>query len=345
MTTKRKHSSREHHYDYLNGLGDGIQKKNPYPPEKDDIFPSFLRKRQEREKDRQAVSSRPDVKVFMTNPSILKFLTLHPYSQLDGEDHSLGSWQLAAFALLGAVIWLSAVSLHMLLTNRKIRRRNGEGRGGGGRQTVVLPGVLLANSTVIKFDDLQFEEEIGGGASGKVWRAMWRGTPVAVKVFSGPTKANYVPHAMIEKFAAEINLLKGMSHPNICLYMGACLTPPDWAIVTELAAHGSLWDSLRRPLSPPYVVADGISCWQYAPRPLTTLSSHFPPPLAPPRGTWPWILVKKVAFGSARGMNYLHCGRPPILYAELGPKSLELHINNLMILTSLLYPMHPDIET
>ena len=53
---------------------------------------------------------------------------------------------------------------------------------------------------------------------------------------------------LLQEFCAEINLLSGMRHPNICLYMGACLEYPNLAIVTELASHGSLWDALRLPL-------------------------------------------------------------------------------------------------
>ena len=41
--------------------------------------------------------------------------------------------------------------------------------------------------------------------------------------------------------------------------MGACLVPPNRAIVTEFAAHGSLWDALRSPLDPPYTASDGAT--------------------------------------------------------------------------------------
>jgi hypothetical protein len=41
--------------------------------------------------------------------------------------------------------------------------------------------------------------------------------------------------------------------------MGACLDPPNRAIITELAENGSLWDALRLPLQPPYMACDGAS--------------------------------------------------------------------------------------
>ena len=174
--------------------------------------------------------------------------------------------------------------------------------------------------STIRFEELQLEEVIGGGGFGQVWRAKWRSTPVAVKVLTGSAQRVNVSKAILEEFAAEINMLKGMRHPNICLYMGACLDPPNRAIVTELAANGSLWDALRLPLHAPYAVCDGTTreAW-----PLE-LYSESANPSFPPKGTWPWALVKRVASGAARGMTYLHSGTPPVLHRDLKSANLLL---------------------
>jgi serine/threonine protein kinase len=181
----------------------------------------------------------------------------------------------------------------------------------------------------VNFDELELQQVIGGGGFGQVWRAVWNGTPVAVKVLTGSAQAHSVPRAILEEFAAEINLLKGMRHPNICLYMGACLSPPNRAIITELAAHGSLWDALRLPLSPPYIAADGVThqAWPLelsAPDPRHGLPPGSHRIHVPPAGSWPWVLVKKVACGSARGMNYLHKGNPPVLHRDLKSANILL---------------------
>ncbi len=109
----------------------------------------------------------------------------------------------------------------------------------------------------ISFSELKMKDLIGGGGFGQVWAATWRGTPVAVKVLAVSHKAENIQKAILQEFAAEINMVSGMRHPNICLYIGACLEPSNRAIVTELAANGSLWDALRLPLNPPYLVSDG----------------------------------------------------------------------------------------
>uniref|UniRef100_A0A7S4K387 Protein kinase domain-containing protein n=1 Tax=Odontella aurita TaxID=265563 RepID=A0A7S4K387_9STRA len=187
----------------------------------------------------------------------------------------------------------------------------------------------------IDFSELNLTGVIGGGGFGQVWKAMWRGTPVAVKILSSSAQTENVTKSVLEEFASEINMVSGMRHPNICLYMGACLDPPNRAIVTEFAAHGSLWDALRSPLDPPFTAADGISrnAWPlglyesgsentrsqgwYDATSATNLS------LAP-AGAWPWVLVKRVASGACRGMTYLHSGRPPVLHRDLKSANLLL---------------------
>jgi hypothetical protein len=201
----------------------------------------------------------------------------------------------------------------------------------------------------VEFSELRLVEVIGGGGFGQVWKAVWRGTPVAVKVLTGSAQSKNVPKPVLEEFVAEINLLKGMRHPNICLYMGACLDPPNRAIITELAANGSLWDALRLPLMPPYVACDGVARDSWPTGLYLPDSRHGTPPSAhsaaalmmqssssslgslsssnrmshpiPPRGTWPWDLVKRVACGAARGMAYLHSGKPPVLHRDLKVRS------------------------
>ena len=44
---------------------------------------------------------------------------------------------------------------------------------------------------------------------------------------------------------AEATILAGVQHPNVCHLMGACMAPPNRALVMELVSPGSLWEALR----------------------------------------------------------------------------------------------------
>jgi Protein tyrosine and serine/threonine kinase len=97
--------------------------------------------------------------------------------------------------------------------------------------------------------------------------------------------------AMVADFKAEVDMLGSLRHPNICLFMGACLSPPHRAIVTELVSRGSLWEALRRGALPTSVVA--------APSPRHSSSSAAVGATAAagaaavvqtPAHCWPWLV-------------------------------------------------------
>ena len=150
----------------------------------------------------------------------------------------------------------------------------------------------------LNMKDIELISIIGGGAFGQVWKGVWQGTPVAVKVLSSACQTD-VPASVIQAFQDEVQMLARLRHPNICLFLGACLEPPCRTIVTEIVSRGSLWDALRTP--------------------------H----LFEERGRgdifhWPWWTIRRVLDGTCRGLVYLHGNKPPIIHRDLKSANLLL---------------------
>ncbi|XP_016150243.1 mitogen-activated protein kinase kinase kinase MLT-like [Sinocyclocheilus grahami] len=91
---------------------------------------------------------------------------------------------------------------------------------------------LGASFVQIKFDDILFYENCGGGSFGSVYRARWlsQDKEVAVK--------------KLLKIEKEAEILSVLSHRNIIQFYGAVLEAPNYGIVTEYASGGSLFDYL-----------------------------------------------------------------------------------------------------
>ncbi|CAI9087273.1 OLC1v1021308C1 [Oldenlandia corymbosa var. corymbosa] len=89
----------------------------------------------------------------------------------------------------------------------------------------------------IEFSELTVGTRIGIGFFGEVFRGMWNGIQVAIKVFleQDLTVEN------IEDFCTEISILSRVRHPNVILFLGACTKPPHLSMVTEYMEMGSLY--------------------------------------------------------------------------------------------------------
>ncbi|KAG6749986.1 hypothetical protein POTOM_047064 [Populus tomentosa] len=89
----------------------------------------------------------------------------------------------------------------------------------------------------IDFSELTVGTRVGIGFFGEVFRGIWNGTEVAVKVFleQDLTAEN------MEDFCNEISILSRLRHPNVILFLGACTKPPRLSMVTEYMEMGSLY--------------------------------------------------------------------------------------------------------
>ncbi|CAI9267719.1 unnamed protein product [Lactuca saligna] len=148
--------------------------------------------------------------------------------------------------------------------------------------------IIKEESSEILWEDLIMGEQIGQGSCGTVYRALWYGSDVAIKLF----EYQEYPDDLMVSFKQEVSLMKKLRHPNILLFMGCVTSPPHLSIVTEFLPRGSLFRILQRNT--------------------TRLD---------------WKRRLHMAMDIARGMNYLHHCKPPIIHRDLKSSNLLVDKN------------------
>lgn len=136
--------------------------------------------------------------------------------------------------------------------------------------------------------DIDFQESVGSGSFGRVYKGMYKGKIVAIKRY----RANaFGPKSDVDMFCREVSILSRLSHQNIINFVGACLDDPSqFAILTEYVAGGSLFSLLHEQKR----VLD---------------------------------LTSKLSIGLdvARGMNYLHDLAHAVIHRDLNSHNILLH--------------------
>uniref|UniRef100_UPI00358F5B52 mitogen-activated protein kinase kinase kinase 20-like isoform X2 n=1 Tax=Myxine glutinosa TaxID=7769 RepID=UPI00358F5B52 len=155
-------------------------------------------------------------------------------------------------------------------------------RGGGSAGERALSSETFVR---IPFADLEFFEHCGGGSYGTVYRANWRpqNMEVAVKKL-----------LLIEN---EAEILSVLSHKNVIKFYGAVSEPPNYCIVTEYAANGSLFEFLMKSES-------------------NNMKNEF-------IITW--------AMDIAKGLNYLHEEAPfKVIHRDLKSRNVVISADNML---------------
>jgi predicted Ser/Thr protein kinase len=142
---------------------------------------------------------------------------------------------------------------------------------------------LVAAHESIDISELSLGKVIGEGAFGKVFKGTWKNKPVAVKVLLHQDLRPDV----VSEFETEVQIMSVLNHPNICMLLGACLEPESRALVLELVDQGALWGVLRARRRQ---INDGIRA--------------------------------KFILDTAKGMNYLHQFKRPILHRDMKSPNL-----------------------
>ena len=164
------------------------------------------------------------------------------------------------------------------------------------RDDSVAGGTLLAmDATQASWDEVELIEKIGAGAFGNIFKARWRGTPVAAKVLKAEGSAEDKKLALRD-LRVECAILRQLRHPHICMLLGACLE----------AGHETMLSELMR-----CSMAEVLKTYQEGDR-------------------MPKSKAIKYSKQFAMGMNYLHLCSPPIIHRDLKPANLLLDFSDTL---------------
>ncbi|KAI4327800.1 hypothetical protein L6164_020218 [Bauhinia variegata] len=119
----------------------------------------------------------------------------------------------------------------------------------------------------IDTNQLKFDNKVGSGSFGDLYRGTYCSQDVAIKVL----KPERVSTEMLREFAQEVYIMRKIRHKNVVQFIGACTQPPNLCIVTEFMSRGSVYDFLHKQ-----------------------------------RGVFKLPSLLKVAIDVSKGMNYLH---------------------------------------
>jgi len=172
-----------------------------------------------------------------------------------------------------AEMWTAGIKQHL-------ERKQLEAEGVGSSSAEMVG--LLQPSVGPALEDLRLVQVVGQGGFAVVYKGTLHGTTVAVKrLCLDFTEQN------IALFRREAKLMSEVRHPNILLYMGARLNPPEVFIITEFMPRGSLYSVLQDP----------------------TVKMT-------------WQLRVKMATDAASGMLFLHSVSPPLIHRDLKTENL-----------------------
>ncbi|XP_065880355.1 serine/threonine-protein kinase CTR1 isoform X1 [Euphorbia lathyris] len=168
-----------------------------------------------------------------------------------------------------------------------------DNQGGSGLSNpryVTLEPSLAMDWLEISWDELYIKERVGAGSFGTVHRAEWHGSDVAVKVLT----VQDFHDDQLKEFLREVAIMKRVRHPNVVLFMGAVTKRPHLSIVTEYLPRGSLYRLIHRPTA-------------------GEIMDH--------------RRRLRMALDVAKGVNYLHCLKPPIVHWDLKSPNLLVDKN------------------
>lgn len=144
------------------------------------------------------------------------------------------------------------------------------------------------------FSKIVFGPRIGAGGFGEVYKCKWDNSLVAIKTLQKIDDDD--PHAAMAEFMVEMKLMSKLRHTNIVSFLGASIKAPKLAIILEFMPGGSLYRAIHR-------------------RRRNNL------------GPFPILKSLWIAFGIAKGLEYLHRQFPIIIHRDLKSPNILLGTN------------------
>ncbi|CAL5384477.1 unnamed protein product [Camellia sinensis] len=89
---------------------------------------------------------------------------------------------------------------------------------------------------------LKIGERIASGSCGDLYRGVYLGQDVAIKVL----RSEHLNDALEDEFAQEVAILREVQHSNVVRFVGACTKAPHLCIVTEYMPGGSLYEYIHK---------------------------------------------------------------------------------------------------
>jgi hypothetical protein len=146
---------------------------------------------------------------------------------------------------------------------------------------------LTTDQWVIDASELEYTLKLGSGSSGKVYKGIYRGKEVAVKVLKAITT-----QSQLEEFKKEFQIMCAIRSPYMVTFFGAALEPK-LCMVIEFCSRDSLYHVMNKTNPRPYDIG--------------------------------WEKFFRFALQMTRGVECLHNWSPSIVHRDF--KSLNLLVN------------------
>ncbi|KAL7828980.1 hypothetical protein SRHO_G00326140 [Serrasalmus rhombeus] len=177
---------------------------------------------------------------------------------------------------------------------------------------ILLLRASLPSNFHLQLSELEFNEIIGSGSFGKVYKGRCRNKIVAIKRYRANT---YCSKSDTDMFCREVSILCRLNHPCVIPFVGACLDDPSqFAIVTQFVSGGSLFSLLHE--------QKRVS------------NDFFPKYLelkAEPKYDHRLQSKLIIAIDVAKGMEYLHNLTQPIIHRDLNSHNILLYTRTAML--------------